>query len=228
MRLFVGGEEKIYPARWFFCDPDAQRFPSPHGGEASPWLKQFETNLDWGDTGDLKQLDRGINPGYPGQTFVGDPQWFVDGQLPAEFVHQPPLCPPSLCGPLPPINADPRCPPSPFVPADFCCQSYAPVLWHIQMDLGTGAWAFLNGRWTLSHLSATFWEVVIGSSYIALYRLGDFDLELELGVFGVIPAARYRVPWLLDCFHPNVLIESYFHSPFIPGGPPRVLFLPND
>jgi hypothetical protein len=227
MRVWVGGVETIYPARWFFCDPDAQWFPSPHGAEASPWLKDFEHNLEWGDDGTLKKLDRGINPGYAGQSFVGDSQWFVDGHLPIEVITQPPACLAPTCGPLPPFNPDPRCPIPPFIPAAFCCQNYAPVLWHIQADLATGGWSRFNGRWTLTHLSGLFWEVVIEDLYIAIYQLGDFDLECELGGEVGIPGARYRVPWSLDCFNPDVLIEAYFWNHFVPGSPPRILFLPN-
>lgn len=113
MRVYVGGVEKIYPARWFFCDPDALPFPSPHGAEASPWLKDWEKNESWGEVGTKRTLDRGINPGYPGQCFVGDPQWFIDGQVPAEIaVYVPPVVTP-CCGYVPPASIDPRCPQGP-------------------------------------------------------------------------------------------------------------------
>lgn len=119
MRVFVGGVEKIYPARWFFCDPLAEWFPSPHGAEASPWLKDGEINEAWGEIKGRKTLDRGINPGYPGQCFVGELEWFVDGHVPA-VVDQ--YVPPKLtpcCGHVPCDYSDSRCPQPPIVCAPF-------------------------------------------------------------------------------------------------------------
>lgn len=135
LRLFVGGVERVYPARWFFCDPDAQWFPSPHGAEASPWLKQYEVNLDWGDDGTLKKLDRGINPGYPGRCFVGDPQWFIDGQVPASLsTYQTPIITP-CCGHVPAASTDPRCPAPPCQPDYFGLRT---LVW--TTSYGTDIW----------------------------------------------------------------------------------------
>jgi hypothetical protein len=110
MRVWIGGVLTTYPARWFFCDPNAKMFPNPHGAEAEPWLKDFEINKEWGDDGTLKKLDRGINPGYRGLCSVGKPQWFIDGHLPADFLEGPDPIVPFCCGHLPPFNPDPRCP----------------------------------------------------------------------------------------------------------------------
>ncbi len=114
MRVWIGGVETLLPARWFFCDADALPFPGEHGAEASPWLKQYEVNDDWGEVAEPRTLDRGINPGYPGQCHVGDPQWFVDGHLPADFAtYTAPVLTP-CCGYIPPASDDPRCPQAPI------------------------------------------------------------------------------------------------------------------
>jgi hypothetical protein len=114
MRVFIGGQERLFPARWYFCLPGAKYFPCPHGGESSVWLKNYERNDAWGEVtpyptdpnaDDIRGLDRGLNPGYPGQSFVGQFQWFVDGMLPADV----------LSGPAPPMCTD--CLPPPAVAA---------------------------------------------------------------------------------------------------------------
>lgn len=137
MRVWVGGVETIYPARFFFCDPDAQWFPSPHGAEASPWLKDHEVNEEWGDDGTLKKLDRGINPGYPGQCFVGDPQWFIDGQLPASVGDwtTPVITP--CCGYVPTVIPDHRCPTPPCQPEYFGARTLVYTTLY-----GSGNWYF--------------------------------------------------------------------------------------
>jgi hypothetical protein len=99
MRVYIGGVERTFPARWYFCSPGAKRFPFAHGAEASVWLKNAEVNQAWGEvtpyptdpTADaIRGIDRGLNPGYPGVCYKGDPQWFVDGMLPAHVLDGPP------------------------------------------------------------------------------------------------------------------------------------------
>ncbi|HKV98067.1 MAG TPA: hypothetical protein VJR90_11355 [Gammaproteobacteria bacterium] len=71
----------------------------------------FEQNDDWGEVtpwpqdptaGFWRGLDRGVNPGYAGQCFVGDPQWFIDGELPCDILSRvPPVSFPDCCFPSP-------------------------------------------------------------------------------------------------------------------------------
>lgn len=114
MRVFVGGVERIFPARWFWCMPGAQVFPGAHGAEASPWLKNYEVNYDWGEVTPyptdydgtyIRGLDRGLNPGYPGQCFVGQPGWFIDGRLPAGITDGAPPPYPACCRPAAGVGA---------------------------------------------------------------------------------------------------------------------------
>lgn len=114
MRLYIGGQERHVPARWFFCLPSALEFPFVHGAEASPWLANYEDNPVWGEITPYPRdpasnlhstLDRGRNPGYPGLCYVGDPQWFVDGMLPAN-IEDGPIPPfPSCCFPGPVVTS---------------------------------------------------------------------------------------------------------------------------
>jgi hypothetical protein len=124
MRVWVGGVETFYPARWFFCPTAARHFDGAHGAESSVWLKDNEVNLDWGEVAGKKILDKGVNPGYSGQCTVGDPQWFVDGVLPADFnTYTTPVVTP-CCGHVPPANPDSRCP----QPVLHCIPSMVPQI----------------------------------------------------------------------------------------------------
>jgi hypothetical protein len=83
MRIWVGGVPTLVPARWYFCAPGAKVFPGPHGCEASPWWKPGEDDEDWGEVWPRGAWDRGLNPGYLGQCYVGQRDWFTTGRLPA-------------------------------------------------------------------------------------------------------------------------------------------------
>lgn len=150
MRLWIGGVETLVPARWYWADQNAQPWDGPHGCEASPWLKDGEKNLWWGEVAGPKTLDRGVNYGYLGQCSVGDPQWFVDGQLPADFYSLPGGALPGCCGPaLAPDTALPLA----------CYPAYPSTLYltftagpSCLTDLGSIAGGFgygLSWQWTL-------------------------------------------------------------------------------
>lgn len=169
MRVWVGGVETIYPARWFFCDPDAKWFPSPHGAEASPWLKDFEVNEEWGDDGTLKKLDRGINPGYPGQCFVGDPQWFIDGHLPAVVgTWTPPFVTP-CCNHVPPANTDSRCPQPPQFQCTNCVEGRGAYQYKVVATGGTGVFSNSNGTFILTYESACAYGFSDGQHFVGMF-----------------------------------------------------------
>jgi hypothetical protein len=111
MRLYIGGVETHFPARFYWCLSTAKLFPFAHGCESSVWLKNYEINDQWGEVTPyptdsrsftLRGLDRGLNPGYPGLCFIGQDSWFVDGMLPAGI----------LDGPIPPMPVCCRPPPA--------------------------------------------------------------------------------------------------------------------
>jgi hypothetical protein len=187
MRLFIGGQEQIFPARWFFCDPDAQHFPNPHGAEASPWLKDGEVNDDWGDDGTLRKLDRGINPGYPGVCSVGNPQWFIDGQLPADFLSGPQSVTPPCCGHTPDFNPDPRCPPwRELVPCPGCVEGYGYRVYTFVVEGGTGDFAFMNGTWQITNGTGCIWSNVGFGPGLGM-TLGDPHVNPPIAHVGTYP-----------------------------------------
>ena len=239
MRVWVGGVETIYPARWFFCDPDAKPFASPHGAEASPWLKQFERNLEWGDDGTLKKLDRGINPGYPGICSVGDPQWFIDGHLPASVgVWKTPVLTP-CCGHLPPANSDARCPQDPFVPCVLCQDGTAAAKYLLKATGGTGSFAAANGDWILTPFDQCqwtsygsvfppppfppIWALTVGTAS-GPYPDNYADAQFTTGV-GLVHAF-YVIDPPYDCLGPRQTMPlTSFTSP-TPGQPPTITLEP--
>lgn len=104
MRLWVGDEEQEFDARWCWASDGAPLFRSPHGCEASFWLQNYEVNLGWGEITPYprdraatyrRTWDNGANPGYTGNATIGDPQWFIDGVLPASILDgdAPPMPP---------------------------------------------------------------------------------------------------------------------------------------
>lgn len=187
LRLFVGGVECVVPARWFWCAEGAQRFPFAHGAEASPWLKNYERNSNWGEitpyptdpTGlYTRKLDRGRNHGKPGLAYVGQDQWFIDGQLPSDFFGQGVPLPgwlnccdaPTATGGL--VLGGAAIQPamaqgglilggSAQVPSGNCihCRGgNGPDPMRLTASGGTGDFAGQNGVWSLSFVANCTWE----------------------------------------------------------------------
>lgn len=237
MRVYIGGVETIYPARWFFCDPSARVFPNPHGAEASPFLKDHEVNLEWGEVKGRKTLDRGINPGYPGQCFVGDPQWFIDGQLPAELaIYKPPVLTP-CCGYLPPPNPDPRCPVDPLVDCGQCPSGKAFRRYKVTYTGGTGVFANANGQFPIYSYPNCYWNSVdplrppLPPSYpgFEMTILADGSGGLPVGhcnaTSATLAQGQYltKQPW--DCLvSPNEMILIGYYN-FIDSGVPGQIVL---
>jgi hypothetical protein len=166
MRVYIGGVERHFPARWFFCKPGALPFPFSHGAESSPYLDNYETNEAWGEitpyptdplSNVFRGLDRGLNPGYPGKCYVGDPQWFVDGMLPAGILDGPPP-PLDPCCHIPPVVATgglliggTAVPFQPIIgPCSGCIGGNAPPAFRIIASGGTGDFVGMNGTWPVT------------------------------------------------------------------------------
>lgn len=225
MRLFVGGIEQVYPARWFFCDPNALIFPSPHGAEASPWLKSFEVNQEWGEVAPYRGLDRGINPGYPGQCFVGDPQWFIDGHVPATLgVWIPPFVTP-CCGHVPGASTDPRCPqPDPFA-CPNCVEGKSAPRYQCTFSGGTGAFSDSNGTFIIVWEFPCDYGFSDGQHFVGLHIVPD---NAELYIQTNIPAtiAIYRFTESpLHCLDPWPSLTLITQVP-LTGTPPTVSVVP--
>lgn len=185
MRVFVGGVPVTVPARWYFAPEGAKVFPGPHGAEASVWLKQDEVNDDWGEVTPYPQdpasqvyrgLDRGLNPGYAGQCSVGDPQWFVDGMLPADILTRPPAPYPACCRPPVAVaqggivlGGSALSGRGGIVGTCLLCPGGAPRQWLLTASGGTGSFSAINGQHVLSYFGGCTWN--LGSPLNVLYQL---------------------------------------------------------
>lgn len=217
MRVWVGGIETIYPARWFFCDPEAEWFASPRGAEAAPWLKQYEVNEDWGDDGTIKKLDRGINPGYPGRCSVGDPQWFIDGRLPADFLDGLTPTTPPCCGHTPPPNPDPRCPPvRTLVPCPFCSDGFCYTEYTLTLTGITGPGAALNGTWRMTLVEVTplgyrYENNILDDLGMGILATGILVGDNSLPPIGSGNAIGWKIDPPADCTRlPLTMEENYY------------------
>jgi hypothetical protein len=165
MRVYVGGVPTIVPARWYWTKPGAKQFPGPHGCAASVWLDNDTTNLDWGEVtpwpkdrdSDVRRgLDTGANPGYPGQCLVGDPQWFLDGRLPAGIMDDPVPTVPQCCLPVTVSSSGGLVLGgtgqfmAPMGPCVGCINGLRPAVFRIIAVGGTGDFSGMNGTFSLS------------------------------------------------------------------------------
>jgi len=159
----------LFPARWYFSPPGAQVFRQPHGAESSMYLDNGDVNYEWGEVTPHRvdrsstyhmHYDRGANPCYTGQAQVGQDQWFIDGQLPADILtgEPPPFCP--ACNPCVPYQAQgglviggtaaapPACPGCPQVRPTY----------NVTFTGGTGIYAASNGTHPLSQPPPPFYQ----------------------------------------------------------------------
>lgn len=238
MRVYIGGVEREFPARWYFTAPGAKRFPFPHGAEASVWLKNAEVNQAWGEvtpyptdpTADaIRGIDRGINPGYPGQCYKGDPQWFVDGMLPAHI----------LDGPPPPF--DPCCMVGPVVasgglrlggsafhsgtmlfPCTHCPNGLGQASYTLTAAGGTGDFASGNGTWVLPWQSLCNWYTGTPVNP-PRWRIVYSDLNgplINLDLFNNLASFWLLLPRNWDCTSPAT--ADGFLTTNMTGNPPTI------
>lgn len=236
MRVFIGGVETDVPARWYFTAPGALMFPSPHGAEASPWLKQDEVNEEWGEITPYpadpasfvyRGLDRGKNSGYAGQCYVGDRQWFNDGQLPADILSRVPLPFPKCCKPPPlvPIGG-PVLGGSAIVqpPNPNCsdCPNGTKWNWLVGGAGGTGGFIILNRQTNMHWVLLCVWFAALGLIRFELQGptaiIPDWTFSFSNGA----SQAQYVVspPGSFDCLLGGVFSLT-FHAG--PGTPPATV-----
>lgn len=219
MRVFVGGQEVLLPARWYFCADGAKPFPFAHGGEASPWLKTSmgEVNAAWGEVTPYptdpnanfsRGLDRGLNPGYRGQCYIGDPQWFIDGQLPAGILTQPPP-PMAGCCQAPPAASS-----GAIVLAGFSsayhgiagcpqCPGGAPFTWTLTITGGTGDFVQFNGTYSLTHQTGCAWNHIVGLRVWSLSFLFS-TWQVRVNNTATHVNATWTVQGVFSCLGPNL------------------------
>lgn len=167
--LYVAGVPTRVTLRWYKAPAGAKQLPFPstifsHVWDNNPGESQPG---EIGEVGYPRTWDPGDNHGYQGQCYRGDPAWFQTGQLPAL-----PL-PASPCGcQIPPAQAA-----GGFVLAGSAvgvaalttctqCPAGAPVRWSLNLSGATGAWAALNGTWTLAYVSGCNWQFTIAAGKV--------------------------------------------------------------
>ena len=100
VRIQIGDEWRWEWIRWFRAAADAKVFPTPHCFFSRTWTNQYTEPWPTGELDPRQVWDRGDNPGYPGQDFLGDPAWFAGSPLPAGVLTDPtPPLPAYCCAP---------------------------------------------------------------------------------------------------------------------------------
>lgn len=190
-RLWVGGVEKIVPARWYFTDPGAKIFTLPMAFCSNVYAKPGEESAPGpGEVNRLRVWDKGINSGYKGQEIDGDPSWFETGQLPM-FVGPPPefkaICHPPIFG---------QC---------GGCYSNQPHSWALETDGFTGPLSQFNGSWVVpftTGVNPCAWQLFAPDFQITL----GFDGMLWILLFAMTGhSAEYLMPpgKRYECLGPN-------------------------
>lgn len=91
----VRDDERVSSIRWFFSPLGAKLLPFPTAFGSLVWEN---VELPFGAIGQQDRVitwDKGANPGYCGQVFVGEPDWYVSGIPPAELLGPDPI---TVCG----------------------------------------------------------------------------------------------------------------------------------
>lgn len=141
-----------------------------HGEESAPGPGEITRDRVW---------DNGANPGYKAQCFLGEPEWFKTGQLPA------------LTGPPPPMPA--CCAVIQTVTCAQCVGGKGPLTLRLAASGATGPRSPSNGIFFLTYLGFCQWQIQIDpvrtwtvtgldTVWVALYEDGtDPDDFGEIG-----------------------------------------------
>lgn len=98
MRL-VEGSDTLHPVRWYPAAPDARWFPYPHAFTSSMWE---DADAQFDGAGEVRDpcvqfVTCNVDP-CPGQDFLGEPSWYLDGVPPGAIPADDELLPPPDCG----------------------------------------------------------------------------------------------------------------------------------
>lgn len=103
VNIWIAGVKTPATIRWYRAPAGAKILPFPHSFFSRVWDNDYEHYLD--EPGEATRFgrtwDAGRNPGYQGQCYRGDPEWFQTGQLPPLESIPPSDC---LCQ-LPPLQS---------------------------------------------------------------------------------------------------------------------------
>jgi len=207
INIWIGGT--LYPAtiRWFKAPANAQRFPLP-----TVFFSHVDDSIGdaWpgepGELGSPRTNDHGANPGYQGQCYIGDPMWFLTGQLPASVLNPPPQPSPCVCSIPPAIAA------GGLVlggSANYCqlvssgagcslCPGGTQTTWTVTIAGGSGAFAQFNGAVKVVQANNCNWSnTCFGFSYVLRYLFppGPWAFTMANGA----TVATYHVSGSFDC-----------------------------
>ncbi len=88
--LNIGGQKYITPIIWYKAPKGARRFPHPSFINSRVWSQEHQLDGPcWGERGFPRTWNKGINPGFKGQHYVGQREWFETGELPASVLTDP-------------------------------------------------------------------------------------------------------------------------------------------
>lgn len=209
-RLWIGGIETIVPARWYFAPDGAKLFSPPNAFCSNVYAKNMEQSAPGpGEVDRNRVWDDGHNPGYLGQCFAGEPEWFGTGELPASV----------LVGPTP--GFDPCC--NNTVGCLRCVGGRGPATMRLVATGGTGISAAANGIFQLPYIGDCNWSYSFGDgrSWTVYFDI-DFWLALyeDPGHGGFWGYGSPAFPW--TCFSERDDVTEI--SGFLPGTAPAVVF----
>jgi hypothetical protein len=228
MRVFIGGEAMYFPARWYFAPPGASLFKQPHGMESSVWVESTQVNWEWGEvtpypkdrsSSVLKKYDKGVNPCYTGHNQVGEDQWFIDGQLPADILDGPPpaFCP--SCNPCIPYTGQGglvlggTAARQAVVPCAHCTGGFGLQTFTVHASGGTLQLAALNGDWLCPATGiACTWESSPTTPLAFVQWLVSTNRWFCIINVGGFVFSEYVMPQGWDCIHNSGPWTPLVHS----------------
>lgn len=168
MNIVIGGVPTVVTLRWYKAPAGAKPLPFPSFVFSHVWDNNPGESLagELGEVGYPRTWDAGTNPGYQGQCYRGNPQWFQTGLLPplASIAPSPCLCqiPPAqaagglVLGGAASATVGSLC--------GFCPGGTAPSKWTATVSGGVNAWASVNGTVTMVRISPCVFRAFSGAN----------------------------------------------------------------
>jgi microcystin-dependent protein len=95
IRVFIDGQPQLYWVRWYWTDADAPELPVPHCWSSHLFPGYLEVDDGGPQEIDLLEYNPSPNnPGYAHQCYLGEPDWWATGNIPAGALANPPPIPP--------------------------------------------------------------------------------------------------------------------------------------
>jgi hypothetical protein len=88
--IYVGGRPVRTWVRWYKAPPGAKKLPFPSFIYSRVWSQPHQDDgPELGERGFPRVWTRGSNPGFQGQNYIGQPEWFMTGELPESVLTDP-------------------------------------------------------------------------------------------------------------------------------------------